>query len=73
MISAELKSEIQVAYSRLLEEKGYTSRHCQRQMIADIANTLGSIEVDADGDRLSSNPICVVEAGTGTGKTVAYA
>ncbi len=73
MISAELKSQIQMAYSRLLEEKGYTSRHCQRQMIADIANTLGSIETDDEGDRISSNPICVVEAGTGTGKTVAYA
>ena len=73
MISTELKSQIQTAYSRLLQEKGYMSRHCQRQMIADIANTLGSIEVDDDGVRVSDNPVCVIEAGTGTGKTVAYA
>ena len=73
MISTELKSQIQTAYSRLLQEKGYRSRHCQRQMIADIANTLGSIEVDDDGVRVSDNPVCVIEAGTGTGKTVAYA
>jgi ATP-dependent DNA helicase DinG len=73
MLSTELKTQIQTSYSRLLEEKGYTSRHCQRQMIADIANTLGSIEVDDDGARVSTNPVCVIEAGTGTGKTVAYA
>lgn len=73
MLSDDHKQEIQSAYSRLLESKGYAARYCQRKMIADIANTLGNIETDADGDRTSGGHICVVEAGTGTGKTVAYA
>jgi len=42
-------------------------------MIAAIARTLGSIDSDAEGIRTSENHVCVVEAGTGTGKTVAYA
>lgn len=65
MLAEQTKSAIQSAYSRLLEEKGYRPRRCQKQMIAEIANTLGNIP---DG-----NNICVVEAGTGTGKTIAYA
>lgn len=73
MLSDELKEEIQAAYSRLLSEKGYKARYCQRLMIADIARTVGNVEVDDDGDRLPGPNICVVEAGTGTGKTIAYA
>lgn len=73
MLTDEVKQEIQGAYSQLLAEKGYTARYCQKRMIADIANTLGSIEQDDEGERTSSGHICVVEAGTGTGKTVAYA
>ena len=72
MLSDQLKQEIQSAYSQLLDNKGYTPRWCQRQMIADIANTLGDVEVDGDGVRVSSEAISVIEAGTGTGKTVAY-
>ncbi len=73
MLSDELKEEIQAAYSRLLAEKGYKSRYCQRLMIGAIARTLGRIQVDEGGDRLPGPNICVVEAGTGTGKTIAYA
>lgn len=73
MLSSELKQQIQHAYSSLLESKGYRARYCQRRMIADIANTLGDIETDEEGGRTSAGHICVVEAGTGTGKTVAYA
>ena len=73
MLQDELKKDIQVAYTSLLDAKGYRARHCQKQMVADIANVLGNIEVDAEGNRISENNICVVEAGTGTGKTVAYA
>lgn len=73
MLNDEIKTTIQTAYSRLLEKKGYRSRQCQRQMIADIANTLGGVEVDDSGVRLNEENVCVVEAGTGTGKTVAYA
>ncbi len=65
MLGDTLKEEIQTAYSRLLDEKGYRARHCQKTMIAEIARTLG--------DETSDQHICVVEAGTGTGKTVAYA
>ena len=73
MLGDSLKQEIQRAYSDLLENKGYQARYCQRRMIADIANTLGNIETDDDGVRQGDGHICVVEAGTGTGKTVAYA
>ena len=41
-------------------------------MIAEIARTLGSIELDEEGLRQTNKHICVVEAGTGTGKTIAY-
>lgn len=73
MLSDEVKTDIQTAYSALLDAKGYQARSCQKQMIADIANTLGSIEVDENGERTTDNNICVIEAGTGTGKTIAYA
>ncbi len=65
MLTKALKEEIQGAYSRLLEEKGYRARRCQKTMIAEIARTLGNVPED--------NSVCVVEAGTGTGKTIAYA
>lgn len=73
MLTDELKNEIQAAYSRLLSEKGYKARNCQRVMIADIARSLGNVEVDDKGQRLPGPNICVIEAGTGTGKTIAYA
>ncbi len=73
MLSDELKEEIQVAYTRLLSEKGYKARHCQRLMIADIARTIGNVEINDEGERLDGPNICVLEAGTGTGKTIAYA
>lgn len=73
MLGDSIKQEIQQAYSRMLESKGYKARYCQRRMIADIANTLGNIETDEQGARTADGHICVVEAGTGTGKTVAYA
>lgn len=73
MLGDSIKQEIQEAYSRLLKNKGYAARYCQRRMVADIANTLGNIDIGEDGVRTSeSGHICVVEAGTGTGKTVAY-
>jgi|TARA_Y100000310_G_scaffold191156_1_gene191157 ATP-dependent DNA helicase DinG len=69
MLDEELKQTIQSAYSRLLEGKGYSARLCQRMMIAAIANTLGNLQTD---DEEKPN-LCVIEAGTGTGKTIAYA
>jgi ATP-dependent DNA helicase DinG len=73
MLDEEIKAAIQSAYSRLLEAKGYSARYCQKLMIADIARTLGAIESDSNGDRLEGPHIAVLEAGTGTGKTIAYA
>ena len=67
MLNDTLKEEIQEAYSRLLANKGYKSRYCQKVMVAEIARTLTSV---AEADAAN---ICVAEAGTGTGKTIAYA
>jgi len=72
MLTEQLKSDIQGAYSRLLEARGFKARSCQKQMIAEIARTLGNIEVNDDGERIPGPNTCVVEAGTGTGKTIAY-
>ena len=73
MLSDATKQSIQQAYRQFLESKGWVSRHGQRVMIADIARTLGNIEHTEDGRRTgTTSHICVVEAGTGTGKTVAY-
>ncbi len=57
-----LKDEIQAAYRAWLAGRGFQPRRGQREMIAAIARTLAT-----DGPRR-----CVVEAGTGTGKTAAY-
>jgi ATP-dependent DNA helicase DinG len=72
MLDDELKQSIQQSYSRFLNARELKPRHGQKLMIADIARTLGSIELDAEGIRQNSSHICVVEAGTGTGKTIAY-
>lgn len=72
MLSTELKSLIQGAYSGFLESKGLRPRYGQRLMIAEVAKTFGAIEVDECGMRCSEPAVVAVEAGTGTGKTVAY-
>ena len=61
-LTDEVKAEIQGAYRNWLAGRGFRPRRGQRQMIAEIARALS-----AETDRL-----CVVEAGTGTGKTIAY-
>ncbi|GMG87375.1 ATP-dependent DNA helicase DinG [Biformimicrobium ophioploci] len=76
MLSNTQKSAIQTAYSTFLEARGLKARYGQKLMIAAIARTLGNVALATDGRRdLRENPgqhICVVEAGTGTGKTIAY-
>lgn len=72
MLSTELKSQIQGAYSRFLEAKSLKPRYGQRLMIAEIAKVLGAIKSDDEGKRLGDPAVVAVEAGTGTGKTVAY-
>ena len=72
MLNDELKDAIRQAYSSIIEGKSLTPRWGQRQMIAEIANTLARIP--APGEAPGKLPaVCVIEAGTGTGKTIAYA
>ena len=61
-LSQEVKATIQEAYRDWLSANQFSPRKTQREMIAFIARSLGS----------SDSPLAVVEAGTGTGKTVAY-
>ncbi len=68
MLADEVKDSIQSTYRELLESRELTPRYGQRLMIAEIAKTLST----ATGEDNLDSPICVVEAGTGTGKTLAY-
>lgn len=68
MLADEVKDRIQSVYRQLLKSRELTPRYGQRQMIAEIANTLGVLASDKEQEP----PICVIEAGTGTGKTLAY-
>lgn len=64
MIPDSIKADIQSSYSKFLETTGFDPRPTQKHMIAAIARQL-----------LHSQPmqqILAVEAGTGTGKTLAY-
>lgn len=73
MLSDDLKQTIQSTYSQLLERKQMQKRGGQKRMIAEIARTLATVDMNDDGRRAAPEPgICVVEAGTGTGKTLAY-
>ncbi|WP_416398188.1 ATP-dependent DNA helicase DinG [Allohahella sp. A8] len=63
---------IQSGYRAYLKHHGVNGRVGQKRMIADIARYLGAIQTNADGLRTSEDAVCVVEAGTGTGKTLAY-
>lgn len=68
MLTADVKNAIQTAYSNWLAARGVRPRGGQRAMIAHVANALAR-----SGDpEASGSPVCVVEAGTGTGKTIAY-
>lgn len=72
MLTDKVKQQIQGAYSQFLDSKGMKARYGQKLMIAEIARTLGAITLDDENVRSSQGHVCVVEAGTGTGKTVAY-
>ncbi|MEM1110920.1 MAG: ATP-dependent DNA helicase DinG [Pseudomonadota bacterium] len=72
MLTDEQKDRIRDAYNAVMERKSLSPRWGQRQMIAEIARTLGRIP--APGEPAGDEPaVCVIEAGTGTGKTIAYA
>ncbi len=73
MLSDQVKQDIQSYYSQFLQTRNLNPRYGQKLMIAEIARSLSALELDDEGKRFSdSPPICVVEAGTGTGKTIAY-
>ncbi|PVZ68951.1 ATP-dependent DNA helicase DinG [Pelagibaculum spongiae] len=72
MLTDTLKKQIQHTYSELLKNTGFKPRQGQKQMVATIARTVGGIGCDSKGKRLGENHICVIEAGTGTGKTLGY-
>ncbi|MDP2379852.1 MAG: ATP-dependent DNA helicase DinG, partial [Pseudohongiella sp.] len=85
MLSDQIKDEIQNAYRQILTQKSLHARSGQRLMIAEIAKALSAIQspsaeiedgspkmADESADATSDIPIVVVEAGTGTGKTLAY-
>jgi ATP-dependent DNA helicase DinG len=64
LLNAEAKDAIQQGYRQFLSARDLKPRLGQKQMIAAIANSLS----DEDADKRLS----VIEAGTGTGKTVGY-
>lgn len=72
MLSDQLKTDIQAYYNQLLDRQGFKQRYCQKLMIADIANLLANREEVEERDDDSDGHIAVIEAGTGTGKTIAY-
>ncbi len=64
MLTQEIKTKIQNGYRQFLNYRELQPRQGQKQMIAAIAKSLTNDDPD---HRLS-----VIEAGTGTGKTVSY-
>ena len=73
MLSDDLKQSIQSAYTTYLNARDLKARHGQKHMLAQVARTFGTIELDEEGVRVSETPVGVIEAGTGTGKTIGYA
>ena len=61
MISTELKTTIQGAYSRFLEAKSLKPRYGQRLMIAEVAKVLGDIDTDDEGRREGEPAVVAVE------------
>lgn len=72
MISAETKEKIQSLYREVVKAMDLNPRYGQRAMIAEIAKTLAKVHEGDDGSRDNEAGIAVIEAGTGTGKTLAY-
>lgn len=67
-LAAELREQIQAGYRAFLAGRGLRPRVGQRRMIAAIAGFLAErADASAGGSR-----VCAIEAGTGTGKTLAY-
>lgn len=72
MLDTDLKSTIQSAYTAFLNNRGLKPRTSQKLMVAHVARVLAGIRQAPGGEREEAGHVCVVEAGTGTGKTLAY-
>lgn len=74
VLDEALREQIQDAYRAWLSSREFRPRRGQRLMIAEIARTVAGVEQDDEGVRVPGDAphVCVVEAGTGTGKTVGY-
>lgn len=72
MLSTETKERIQALYRECIKALNLKPRYGQRMMIAEIAKSLAAVHEDEKGARDNNAGIAVVEAGTGTGKTLAY-
>lgn len=74
-VNLDWQATIQAAYRSFLAEKSIKPRKGQMQMIADLAKSFFAIQEDAEGFRAGQQAdehLIVIEAGTGTGKTLAY-
>lgn len=67
MLTEQQKNDIQQAYRDYLSARELKPRAGQRQMIAHIARQVSAASLQADAQRLA-----IIEAGTGTGKTLGY-
>jgi ATP-dependent DNA helicase DinG len=66
MLSDALKKTIRQTHQHIADNlEGYHPRSSQNYLVAEIAKTLA-------GEYHKSQRICVIEAGTGTGKSLAY-
>jgi ATP-dependent DNA helicase DinG len=64
LLNPEVRETIQQGYRQFLKTRDLSPRLGQKQMIATVANALTNTDPD--------KRVAVVEAGTGTGKTVGY-
>ncbi len=71
MLSPELQAQIQTYFKECVKARNLSLRHGQRVMIAEVAKCFAT-SIHADLQDKPKGNICVVEAGTGTGKTLAY-
>lgn len=71
-MNPEWQGRIQKAYRDFLAGRQVKARRSQAHMIADIAKSFAGIKEDEAGLRQGQQHISVIEAGTGTGKTLAY-
>ena len=71
-MNPQWQAQIQQAYRDFLAGRGAKARRGQAHMIADIAKSFAAITEDDEGKRTSQQQLIAIEAGTGTGKTLAY-